>query len=422
MRAQNPWTWTWIFLALSDLLIGAIARTCVFDHPGYRSEDELHRAFDGCTTIVADNITIGDLRDSLVVSGVKNITGTLLVPNNDEWGMPVLGSIAFPDLEYLGGLYVYEVNELQNYTFPRLREVREMIDITGIESESRFDFGSLHHAGAVRIWGSHGIADLDLHSLQAVDNDLIIKGCEGCGEDPPSLGLSGLVSAGYISISNHIDSVSLPNLASIGHPLNPGNANLSTDSGARFNFSETKHSFDFNLTKLESLDKQLSVIGNIRSLNLDALKTTNASIYIDAGRPLPVNLPLESAGSIDLEGRIISVHLPNLSPDTNITLNSDYNCDEHGSLTEVSCHMPSHLSRAAKVGIGIGVGLGVALIILGIFFCCKRVRKNRAERRRQRNELADLPAYGAAAPGAVDSSTALRPRSPPPPYSAGGNT
>ncbi|KAL3458081.1 hypothetical protein BJX64DRAFT_267410 [Aspergillus heterothallicus] len=265
MRARN--ILTCISLALSDLLIGTHARLCVFDNPpniGFRFDDELQGELDGCTTVVADNITIGDLRDSLVVQGVQNITATLIVPNNDEWGMPVIGSIEFPDLEYLGGLYVYEVNELQNFTFPKLKQVRDMVDITGIESDSRFDFASLEHAGAVRI--AARIKELDLHSLQTVDNDFTIKSCTSCSkeqDDPPMLDLSGLVSVGYIDIQGQFDSVSLSALSSIGPPMNPGNTNLSSDSGARLYFNDTRHSFDLNLTHLEAVDKQLYINGKI---------------------------------------------------------------------------------------------------------------------------------------------------------------
>jgi hypothetical protein len=136
---------------------GAVARECIFDNPsniGYRSEDDLRRDFDGCTTIVANNITIGDLRGSLVVREVVNITGTIIIPNNDdEWGMPVLTSIEFPDLEYLGGLDVYQVNELQSLAFPKLKRVMGRIDITAIEKDVNVNFEALERAGALRLDG-----------------------------------------------------------------------------------------------------------------------------------------------------------------------------------------------------------------------------------------------------------------------------
>ncbi|KAL2808436.1 hypothetical protein BJX63DRAFT_409246 [Aspergillus granulosus] len=338
------------------------------------------------------------------------------------WGLPVLDSIQFPDLESLGGLDVYQVNDLQNFTFPKLRQVDGKIDITSIETDSNVDFGLLEHAGALRLHGQ--FKDIKISSLQTVDNDLVIESCEGCKakdshmqvpDNVPVIDLSSLVSVGYIKIAGVISGVSMPDLASIGPPASPGNANLSTDSGARFYFNETSDSFDFNLTHLEEVDKQFVIYGNIDSLHMEALRTINASIYIDAGRALDIDLPLESASSITLTGRITSVHLPNVSSDTPITLDSDYSCKDHSSLTEVSCPVPSKLTKAEKIGMGIGIAVGVALIILGVFFCCKLSRKQRAER--QRTELADLPAYGVA-----DSSTVLRPRTPPPPYSATGQT
>jgi hypothetical protein len=52
-------------------------------------------------------------------------------------------------------------------------------------------------------------------------------------------------------------------LTSIGPPADPGNTELSTDSGARFYFNETTTPFDFNLSSLVSVDRQLIVSGNI---------------------------------------------------------------------------------------------------------------------------------------------------------------
>jgi hypothetical protein len=147
-------------LILGTLLIqnpGALARECIFDNPpniGYRNEDDLHRDFDGCTTIVADNITLGNLRGSLVVPDVVNITGTLIIPNNDDkWGLPVLNSIEFPDLEHLGGLDVYQVNDLKSFTFPKLKRVSGKIDITAIEKDANVNFEALERAGALRLNG-----------------------------------------------------------------------------------------------------------------------------------------------------------------------------------------------------------------------------------------------------------------------------
>jgi hypothetical protein len=67
--------------------------------------------------------------------------------------MPVLTSIEFPDLEYLGGLDVYQVNELQSLTFPKLKHVSGKIDITAIEKDVTANFEALERAGALRLDG-----------------------------------------------------------------------------------------------------------------------------------------------------------------------------------------------------------------------------------------------------------------------------
>ncbi|KAL3454841.1 hypothetical protein BJX65DRAFT_261504 [Aspergillus insuetus] len=445
MPSEN--VWVWILLALSRLLIAAVARECIFDNPpniGYRSEDELHREFDGCTTIVADNITIGDLRGSLVVREVVNVTGTIIIPNNnDEWGMPVLDSVEFPDLEYLGGLDIYQVNDLQTLTFPKLKRVMEKIDIMPIEKDVNLNFKALERAGALRLHG--WFADIDLYALQIVDNDLIIQNCEDCKakdragrvrDNAPFVYFGRLRSVGYIKIAGVLDIGWLSDLTTIGPPVDPGNTELSTDSGARFYFNETTNQFGFNLSSLVSVDKQLIISGNIDRycfffyllLHMDALKRTNASISINASHPLDVDLPLESAGSIDLEGRITSVHLPNLTPSTHLTLDSTYTCKTHTSLTDVSCPAPPKFTTAAKISMAIGIVTAVVLGICAVFLCCRRSQKREAERLRKLRtqvELADLPAY-VPDPGTVvgngEGEVVLRVDTPPPPYEARRDT
>ncbi|KAL2798168.1 hypothetical protein BJX66DRAFT_295812 [Aspergillus keveii] len=428
--------WMWMLLALSRLLFGAFARECIFNNPtniGYRSEDDLRRDFDGCTTVVADNITIGALRGSLIVRDVVNITGILIVPNNDdEWGMPVLGSIEFPDLEYLGGLDVYQVNELQNVKFPKLKRVMGKINIATIVSDAYVDFGELEHAGALRLDGS--FKDINLYDLQTVDNDLIMRSCVGCSakgsmapENVAFVNFNYLRSVGYIEIAGVILFGWMSELTTIGPPTKPGNRDLSTDSGARLYLNETTDPVDLNLTMLASLDKQLFVTGEFSGLHMDALKATSASIYIDAARPLDIDLPIESAGSIDLEGRITSVHLPNLTSDTPVTLNSTYTCKTHTSLTEVSCPAPPKFTTAAKICMAIGIVTAVALGILAVFMCCRRSQKREAERLRKLRtqvELTDLPAYVSSpeAVGDAGSEVVLRLDTPPPPYEARRDT
>jgi hypothetical protein len=55
----------------------------------------------------------------------------------------------------------------------------------------------------------------------------------------------------------------LSDLTTIGPPADPGNIELSTDSGARFYFNETSNPFDFNLSSLVSVDRQLIISGNM---------------------------------------------------------------------------------------------------------------------------------------------------------------
>ncbi|RDW81036.1 uncharacterized protein DSM5745_04593 [Aspergillus mulundensis] len=419
----------WMVIVASGLFIGATARDCVFTDPidteFYSTHDALS-ALDGCTTIVAETIELSALYDDLHLPDVRNITGSINVARRTtSWrssgGYPILSTIDLPNLEHLGALDVRNATAMRNISMPRLKDVGS-IYVQGSLSDLSLDFRSLERVPAIGVSGR--LEALNFDSLRTVDNDLSIDSCGACGrwdlgrEQETSIALlfPSLVSVGYLKVSGYLNSINVANLVSAGPPLDPGDSQLSTDSGARLHLTQANETLSLNLTNLAAVDKQLYIWGEVGSLKMPALKTTNATIHIDASAPLNISLPLESAESIDLRGRITGVHLPDLSTDTSITLSSIYECeeDEHSSLTNVTCHIPSTgLSKAAKIGMGVGIAAGVVLIVLAGFFCLKRSRKRKADSR----EIVDLPAYGTGS--AVPLQPGGRPETPPPPYSAG---
>ncbi|KAI9368309.1 hypothetical protein BJX61DRAFT_230047 [Aspergillus egyptiacus] len=336
-----------------------------------------------------------------------------------------------PNLEYLGGLDIKDATGLQNVTMPRLKEVTGRVSIE-MKRGWRLDFRSLERAPAIRVVGR--LEEIHLDSLQTVNNDLVVNNCGACGDwdgtnavmkykDALVLSLGSLVSVGYIEIAGYLRAIGISNLISAGPPQDPDDGSLSMDSGARFHLAQVMASFSLNLTKLESVNKQLYIHGELDGLSIPALKTANATIHIDASTPLDIDLPLKTANSIDLLGRITSVHLPNLTPSTPITLTSTYKCKPLDSVTNVTCAIPSPgLSMEAKVGMGMGITVGVALVMFAVVFCCRRSR-GRKMTGRSSSELADLPAYGDSNSRARATGSPVvpvpqgRPETPPPPYS-----
>ncbi|KAL4735901.1 hypothetical protein BDV11DRAFT_195085 [Aspergillus similis] len=422
-----------VFLVSSKLFLGTIARECVFSDPDdtyFYSADDVSDVFDGCTTIVAEVVNFSPIYDAIYLPDVINITGMISVshwrPGQPD-GYPIMPVIELPDLEYLGALDIRNVTALQNLTMPKLEEAAGKIYIDGAYERLRLDLRSLEIAPS--IWVNGRLNETRFDSLQRVDNDMVIGNSGACQSDEPNpvegleLAFPRLVSVGYIKVSGYLSSIGVPNLVSAGLPKNPDDSELSTDSGARFHLTQVTERFNVSLAGLESVQKQLYIWGEMESLNIPALRTANASIHIDASTPLGIDLPLESADSIELLGRITSVHLPNLFPNTSLTLSSTYNCDDRSPLTNITCSIPSSgLSKGTKIDIGVGVAVGTAAVICVVIFCFKRVRR----RKMARSEMldSDLPAYGSRRDTEIGSGSGsgnampLRPETPPPPYSA----
>ncbi|KAL4880635.1 hypothetical protein BJY04DRAFT_219106 [Aspergillus karnatakaensis] len=308
---------------------------------------------------------------------------------------------------------------------PKLKHVGSKIEIIDAHGRLHLDFRSLERAPAIRVDG--GIYEINLDALKIVDNDLIIGNCAQCSPSPVDLdpdtgfvaSLPSLVSVGYIKLAGYIRSIGLASLASAGPPTNASNSELSTDSGARFHLRRPHNGSSLDLTSL--------------NLSMPALKEANATIHIDASEPLDINLPLESAVSIDLSGRITSIHLPSFFPDTSITLSSTYKCESNDpndstessdtitSLTNVICPIPSSgLSMAAKIGIGVGTAVGASIVIGGLVLFYRRRKSKKGERPPGYSRPAISVVSGVSGSGrqgAEATASLSGPDAPPPPYS-----
>ncbi|KAL4744693.1 hypothetical protein BDW72DRAFT_199346 [Aspergillus terricola var. indicus] len=214
---------------------------------------------------------------------------------------------------------------------PKLKETAGKIYIGGTYKRLRLELRSLEITPS--IWVNGQLNETRFDSLQWVDNDMVIgnfatrrsewsstardtKPYEGLAFAFPKLGSGWLHQnlgiSQLVRPLRFLFDIGVPNLVSAGLPKSPGDSELSTDSGASFHLTQVIERFDLNLTSLKPVQKQLYIWGKMQ-----ALGTANASIHIDASTPLDIDLPLESANSIDLLGRITSVTSP-ASPQTQI--------------------------------------------------------------------------------------------------------
>ncbi|CBF81712.1 predicted protein [Aspergillus nidulans FGSC A4] len=170
----------WVPMTLTGLFLRTLARGCVLEDQFLDSSEEFYEALAGCTTVIADKLSIGGASGRLVLPDVVNITGaihsTALVPL--ALSSPLMTSIEAPQLVHLGGLDLNSIGSIANLSFPKLQHVAGQIRIERLEQYVNIDFPVLEDVKSIYLDGDFG--RLGFRRLQRVDNDLIVINCEGC--------------------------------------------------------------------------------------------------------------------------------------------------------------------------------------------------------------------------------------------------
>ncbi|KAL4794337.1 hypothetical protein BDV19DRAFT_390396 [Aspergillus venezuelensis] len=434
MRSLSLWPW----MAICTLFTGTSAQKCNNEESLYtiNSPEDLAENFNGCTSIIADDIIISNTYNGSFVlpPGLTEITGGLY-QRYDPMTTAVTASIEnfeAADLISLGSLDINSITNMQNVSFPKLESVRGALNIDTASEYVDISFPALKTARSVTIRADFTPFGPNLTSLETVSNDLSVQYCPYCS--PPfterSIYLPSLTSVGFLHFDGSITGIDLRSLASAGPPN--GGDGASTGSGIRFDLEHMHTLIPLKLPNLTSVDTQLYLHGGISYLSIPELKETIADIHIDSKAWLDVEMGLESARRIEILGDLECVNLSNLSRVDNLTVSDpELPCSDirHGLFDSKTyhfrCHEPTLLDTRAKAAIGIGVVAAVVLVGLAGSPMYKGYLRRKMTRKATTEEAnVDLPNYTTAnANYATEASTPTRPgqverpRTPPPPYS-----
>ncbi|KAL4821882.1 hypothetical protein BDW67DRAFT_149741 [Aspergillus spinulosporus] len=298
---HSRYIWSWVSLALASLFLSTLARECVLEDQFLDSSEEVHEALAGCTTVIADKVSIGGASGRLVLPDVVNITGVISSTAlfDSALSTPLMTSIEAPQLVHLGGLDLNSISSIANLSFPKLQHVAGQIRIEHPERYVNLDFPVLQDAKSIYLDGDFG--RLGFRRLQRIDNDLIVSNCEGCKAqhtgkttpDPVAILFPALESVGFIKLAGIISNISMPRLISAGPPTTPNEPepdlhtrSNSSDSGIRLQMTEMSSPFELQLPSLSSVDKQLYIHGEIKKFVLHALPVLISAYTLFRSKPV----------------------------------------------------------------------------------------------------------------------------------------
>ncbi|KAL4882505.1 hypothetical protein BJY04DRAFT_187194 [Aspergillus karnatakaensis] len=405
-----------------------IAEECIFEN-GYgsfkiNSTEEIRDIFNGCTTIVAQQISISSyFNGTFSFPGVTNFTGTLdCTYDGSQYGRPGVSTVEMADLQYLGGLSATHT-EIAHFSFPELISVSGEIEVMSWTALFEMDFPKLRDADQIVL--SRRYSKLNFESLEKVQGDLIIESCTFCGPDvrytydiDPMASFPVLKSAGFIRLEGIFSSISLPLLESAGPPT----LRWASDSGLSIYVKQ--NGMELGFPQLRTVDKQFFVHGAIMGLELPVIGSINGSFRVDTDTPLSLNVPLSSATWLQLDGNIKEAKFSRLNTATTELRLDGISCGKMGEGLRESGYYEDRcgkykkpLSKGAKIAIGVIVPIAAGLLLFFlVYYYKKRIRKKPKVTAEVEMVNMDIPASGRRR-----EDTELggqRSATPPPPYEA----
>ncbi|KAL4874470.1 hypothetical protein BJY04DRAFT_203836 [Aspergillus karnatakaensis] len=363
--------WPLLILAVGQAT-ATLAQNCTLDdsyRARIRSPDDLTDLPQDCPRLDGRLSIDNEYSGPFHLPNVVNITGQLNSEEDDYGDQIGITSFDMPDLEEVGYLELASMPNLTEWSTPNLKTT-EGLDIK-VPTRISLDFPALESADHVEI--TTNASAISFPALKNVPGSLTIDGF-GRGHKTAqyalNISLPALQHTGMVTISGDASGLSLPELISITGEHNYGN------SYSRFHLLGTLQAMA--LPKLGFVNGNLAFSGNISSLSLPRLRKVTALFRITAHNPLAIDLPLEEADSISLDGLIESIHFPNLRRWRRFSVKSDIylDCDDlHRRLNETvddspgefECTTAGPLSRdppedvAGRFAVGAGAMVAAAV-------------------------------------------------------------
>ncbi|KAL2828123.1 hypothetical protein BJY01DRAFT_228638 [Aspergillus pseudoustus] len=281
------------------------------------SQEQLDVIGDDCTTLVGHILIESDYTGDFVLNGVSEVKGNISAPlggYGDKLGafelldlttidaifLPKVVTVRLPSLEHAGSIYL------------------EQSDV------GEADLGSLTDAGHIQVVGDW--TSINLGSLQRA-TQIDVSGTYTWdvpeNEEPVNIkiDLPALESANYVGVSGLFESLSLPQLTTIGEQETGIDYPIKTwDDGRPFQYvtgrpglriSSANH-LPIEVPELDFLNGGLQVYGNVTTFRLPSLGKSDVDIEFNTDTHVEIFSTIESTGYLWLWGNVGSIELPNI--------------------------------------------------------------------------------------------------------------
>ncbi|KAL3492877.1 hypothetical protein BJX62DRAFT_235819 [Aspergillus germanicus] len=348
-------------LAIATAIISPVAaQLCDVGNLEIKSQVELNHLVQNCTAL-AGQLTLGKYyTGSLVFHNVTNITSSTITAVSGTADSGVT-SIELPDLVTAGSFAVNGITTLEKLSFPKLEYV-EHLSLWFSAMVDELEFPSLRNASEIQLNGNFSKVSFD--ALQTVYGALEICNTELCHEDLSAqtlmnISLAALEHVMRLDVSGKVSSLAAPELTTVALPGSAGFPDL------RLSLKGQPVAVTF--PKLEHIVENATAYfqGNITSLSsLPALKTYPWLFNVITDESLDIDLPVENAGQINLQGNIQSASFPNLRNFTWVAVMTDskFDCD---SLLDALEQTATNVTVVKDVNVICDTGAGRRLKSLG---------------------------------------------------------
>ncbi|KAL4963650.1 uncharacterized protein BDV14DRAFT_201616 [Aspergillus stella-maris] len=277
----------------------------------------------GCTSVTGPIQIHQNYTGPFTLNGVANYNGSIYM---DDLRFPLkMSSFEMLDVVTFNGFI--SLHEVPDVRLPKLQRIGSASLTSSVEGE--IDADVLVDVKTLRLegpWTSVKMGSLrnissTLHVCSNIDCDMEgegwVTGRDILLDTQAFVNFPSLEWAPYIGINGSITTISLPRLRTVGVTDDP------TGYGEGFDLVVRNHQLELNLPALETVALQFLTMGSISRINMSALRSTEAPIYIMTDMDADISLPvLGQADTLDIHGRIKSIDVPQLARASTIDITS----------------------------------------------------------------------------------------------------